>query len=76
MKMKALVKRGASKGEVVEVDAPTMADNECLVRIRACGICHWDVMTWKAEETRYGAGLTGHEIAGDAVPCLLIGFHK
>ena len=63
-RMKALGKTGACQGEMVEVDLPAMAQDACLVKIRACGICAWDVETWRASSDKYGPGLTGHEMAG------------
>ncbi|NOZ20738.1 MAG: alcohol dehydrogenase catalytic domain-containing protein [Planctomycetes bacterium] len=64
-KMKALKKTGPCKGEIVDIDAPPIADDECLVRIKACGICAWDANTWKAEgPDPFGPGITGHEMAG------------
>ena len=63
--MRAFRKTGPRQGEVVEIEAPTAADDECLVRIKACGICAWDANTWMAEgQDTFGPGITGHEIAG------------
>lgn len=62
--MKALKKTGPCKGEIVEIEAPPIADDECLVQLKACGICAWDADTWKAEKDGHGPGITGHEMAG------------
>ncbi|MEW6357034.1 MAG: alcohol dehydrogenase catalytic domain-containing protein [Planctomycetota bacterium] len=65
-KMKALKKTGPCRGEIVDVDVPAVVDEDCLVRIRACGICAWDANTWKAEgPDSFGPGITGHEVAGE-----------
>ena len=64
-KMKALKKTGPCQGEVVDVDMPPVGEKECLVRIKACGICAWDANTWNAEgPDHFGPGITGHEMAG------------
>ncbi|OGV73203.1 MAG: hypothetical protein A3K19_30415 [Lentisphaerae bacterium RIFOXYB12_FULL_65_16] len=62
--MKALKKTGASTGEIVSIPIPEFAEDECLVRIKACGVCAWDVGTWNDPVDRFGPGLTGHEVAG------------
>ncbi|KAJ0317982.1 hypothetical protein Brms1b_004581 [Colletotrichum noveboracense] len=54
-----------------KIDIPTPGDGECLVHVRATGICGSDVHFWKAghigEMVVTGENGLGHESAGDVV---------
>ena len=61
----AIFKAPRSKVEIVERETPRPASGEVLIRVRACGVCHGDVMVEQGEFpfARYPV-VPGHEIAG------------
>ena len=81
--MKALVQDKYVSAEGVvhieEIAMPVVGNNEVLVRVRACGVCHSDVHIWdghfdlgNGRELDISRGRTlpftlGHEIAGEVV---------
>ena len=52
-----------------EVPQPIPADDEVLVRVAGCGVCHTDIGFWRdGVPTRHALPLTlGHEISGTVV---------
>lgn len=63
--LKALVLTDYRRLEYQEVDDPQPADDEVLVRIKACGICGSDVHGWDGSTGRRIPPLImGHEAAG------------
>jgi threonine dehydrogenase-like Zn-dependent dehydrogenase len=64
--MKAAVKVGKERFDVVEVDTPAVRDGEVLVRVHYCLICAWCFGEWLRDGTdnRLGPGTTGHEVSG------------
>jgi len=72
--MRAVVLREFGGPEVLkleEVPAPapdSLADNEVLIKTRACGVCYHDIINRRGDlpRTRVPA-ILGHEIAGDVV---------
>jgi propanol-preferring alcohol dehydrogenase len=52
--------------EFVDLPEPKPADGECLVRVRACGICHTDLHTVEGEITGKVPVIPGHQIVGEA----------
>lgn len=54
---------------LVESPAPSLADDEALVKVAGCGVCHTDVGFWNGGvQTRHSLPLTlGHEISGVVV---------
>lgn len=66
--MKALLLTGPSKLELVDFPTPKVADDEVLVRIRACGICGSDIHGWDGSTGRRQPPLImGHEASGEIV---------
>ncbi|MBI2941584.1 MAG: alcohol dehydrogenase catalytic domain-containing protein [Chloroflexi bacterium] len=70
--MRAQVFYDAERMELREVPRPPIADDEVLVRVRACGICGSDVSYYwglSPLETATGKGplVLGHELTGEVV---------
>jgi len=65
MKAIQLVAPGAPL-EIRDVPVPVPGDDEVLVQVAGCGVCHTDIGFWKdGVPTRHAAPLTlGHEISG------------
>ncbi|HVS53920.1 MAG TPA: galactitol-1-phosphate 5-dehydrogenase [Opitutaceae bacterium] len=72
--MKALVLTAPSRLEFTDFPDPQPADDEVLVRVRACGICGSDIHGWDGSTGRRRPPLImGHEAAGEilaAGPCV------
>jgi len=64
--MRAAIKGGRERFDVVEVDTPVPGPGECLVRTHYCAICVWCYQEWLRDGTDqlYPPGLTGHEMSG------------
>ena len=66
--MKALLLTAPSKLEYVDFPDPKPADDEVVVRIRACGICGSDIHGWDGSSGRRNPPLImGHEASGEVV---------
>ncbi len=66
--MKALFLTAPSRLEFVDVPEPRPAQDEVLVRVRACGICGSDIHGWDGSTGRRRPPLImGHEAAGEIV---------
>lgn len=66
--MKALLLTAPSKLEFTDFPSPTPADDEVLLRIRACGICGSDIHGWDGSTGRRRPPLImGHEASGEIV---------
>jgi L-iditol 2-dehydrogenase len=63
--MRAAVYHGGGKVTVEEVPTPVAGDGELLVRMRACGLCGSDLMTWYQD--RKAPVVLGHEPVGEVV---------
>lgn len=64
--MKALLLTAPSQLEIVDFALPRPADDEVLLRIRACGICGSDIHGWDGSTGRRQTPLImGHEAAGE-----------
>jgi len=64
--MKALLLTAPSRLELAEVPEPRPADDEVLVRVRACGICGSDIHGWDGSTGRRRPPLImGHEASGE-----------
>lgn len=61
----ALVKHAKARIEIVEQERPKPERGEVLIRVRACGVCHGDLMLQQGEFpfARYPI-VPGHEVAG------------
>ena len=63
--MKALVYTDVEELTYKDVDAPEAANDECLVEVKAVGVCGSDMHAWKGHDERRPAPLIlGHEVAG------------
>ncbi|MHB1485413.1 MAG: zinc-dependent alcohol dehydrogenase [Saccharofermentanales bacterium] len=64
--MKAAIKTGKERFEIIDVPMPEIGRKDVLVRIRYCSICAWCYEEWGRDacESYLGPGLTGHEMAG------------
>lgn len=66
--MKALLLTAPSKLEFTDFAEPVPADDEVLLRIRACGICGSDIHGWDGSTGRRRPPLImGHEASGEIV---------
>lgn len=69
--MKAVVLRAFGEPEelrVEEVPRPSPGPNEALVRVRACGVCHLDLILRSGMRSRVTLPrILGHELAGEVV---------
>ncbi|MBI4621751.1 MAG: galactitol-1-phosphate 5-dehydrogenase [Verrucomicrobia bacterium] len=66
--MKALLLTAPSKLEFVDFPDPRPADDEVLLRIRACGICGSDIHGWDGSTGRRQTPLImGHEASGEII---------
>lgn len=70
--MKAHVFYEAEKMEYIDVPVPEVADNQVLVKVRACGVCGSDISYYYGHspvETPTGKGplILGHEFSGEVV---------
>ena len=64
--MKALLLTAPSRLEFTDFPDPAPADDEVLLRIRACGICGSDIHGWDGSSGRRRPPLImGHEAAGE-----------
>jgi len=71
-KMKAQVFYQPEDMRLEEVDIPAIAEDEALIKVRACSICGSDIAYYwglSSLETPTGKGplVLGHEIAGEIV---------
>jgi len=69
--MKAAIKTGKQRYEIVEIPTPELGRGEVLVRVAYCAICAWCYEEWEADapESALGPGVTGHEVSGVAEAC-------
>jgi L-iditol 2-dehydrogenase len=66
--MKALLLTAPSKLEFVDFPDPKPADDEVVVRVRACGICGSDIHGWDGSTGRRNPPLImGHEASGEVL---------
>lgn len=63
--MRAAVYHGGGRLTVEDVPVPAIGDGELLVRMRACGLCGSDLMTWYQD--RKAPVVIGHEPVGEVV---------
>src|SRR5689334_20759574 len=64
--MKALLLSAYNRLDVTEMPVPALADDEVLVRVRACGICGSDIHGFDGSTGRRIPPLVmGHEASGE-----------
>lgn len=66
--MKAAVLYGPHDFRIEEIPTPQIQEDECLVRVRACGVCHSELHQWdeKLKGLKYPRFI-GHEVSGEVV---------
>lgn len=66
--MKAAVLYGPHDWRIEELETPTIVKDECLVKIKACGVCHSEQHQWetKVPGLEYPRFI-GHEVAGEII---------
>ena len=64
--MRAAIKSGKERFDIIEVDRPSAGANEVLVDIHYCLICAWCYEEWLKDSTEnpLGPGVSGHEVSG------------
>ena len=65
--MRAALRKGIKKVEVIEMDKPSPAADEVLVAVKSCGICGSDIVRVQEENPRWDEIVLGHEFAGKIV---------
>ena len=63
--MKAYYVKASMKFELREVEMTPLAPDEVLVKVRACGVCGWDILV--AQVVAKDWSPIGHELSGDIV---------
>lgn len=63
--MRAAILHNARDFRIEEIDSPTISADECLIDVKACGVCHSELHQWeeKIEGLVYPRSI-GHEVAG------------
>lgn len=71
--MRIAVLYGPHDFRIEERPSPKMADDECLIKVRACGVCHSEIHQWDVKEPGLEyPRFIGHEVAGEI---LQVGSH-
>ena len=62
--MRSAVLQGAHDFRIEELPSPLMKNTECLVSVKACGVCHSEIHQWEntLEDLDYPRRI-GHEVA-------------
>lgn len=66
--MKSAVLYGPHHWEIEEKITPVIEKDECLIKIKICGVCHSEIHQWetKVEGLEYPRYI-GHEVAGEII---------
>jgi threonine dehydrogenase-like Zn-dependent dehydrogenase len=62
--VKLAVLRDQSNFAIEEIDKPSFADDEVLVRVAACGVCASELEMWTEHAPTSGPRYLGHEVSG------------
>ena len=63
--MKAALLHGAHDFRVEELPPPDMQEDECLIAVNACGVCHSEIHQWEKKNPNLEyPRFIGHEVAG------------
>lgn len=65
--MRAALRNGIRKVEVIEMDKPSPAAGEVLVAVKSSGICGSDIVRVQENNPKWDSIVLGHEFAGDIV---------
>lgn len=68
MKMRSAILYGPHDFRIEETPTPAMSDDEVLIRVKACGVCHSELHQWevKIKDLEYPRHI-GHEVAGEII---------
>lgn len=66
--MRAALLYGAHDFRIEDCPAPATGRDECLIKVRACGVCHSELHQWevKIKDLEYPRHI-GHEVAGEVI---------
>jgi L-iditol 2-dehydrogenase len=65
--MRAALRHGIKKVEVIEMEKPSPASDEVLIAVKSCGICGSDIVRVQEENPKWDTVVLGHEFAGEIV---------
>ncbi len=65
--MRAALRKGLKKVEVIDMEKPSPAADEVLVAVKSCGICGSDIVRVQEDNPKWDTIVLGHEFAGDIV---------
>lgn len=65
--MRAALRNGPKKIDLIEMDKPSPAAGEVLIAIRSCGICGSDIVRVMEDNPKWDRVVLGHEFAGEIV---------
>lgn len=66
--MRTAVLYGPHDFRIENVPSPLIGDDECLIKVRACGVCHSEIHQWdvKIPGLEYPRSI-GHEVSGEII---------
>jgi L-iditol 2-dehydrogenase len=66
--MKAAILYGPHDFRIEELKSPEIKNDECLIKVRACGVCHSEIHQWDTKEKglEYPRHI-GHEVSGEII---------
>ncbi len=65
--MRAALRKGLKKVEVIEMAKPSPAADEVLIAVKSCGICGSDIVRIQEDNPKWDTIVLGHEFAGQIV---------
>ncbi|QBG47306.1 galactitol-1-phosphate 5-dehydrogenase [Verrucomicrobia bacterium S94] len=65
--MKAALRNGIKKVDVIEMEKPEPQANEVLIAVKSCGICGSDIVRIQEDNPKWDKIVLGHEFAGEIV---------
>ncbi|MDZ8117353.1 galactitol-1-phosphate 5-dehydrogenase [Pontiella agarivorans] len=65
--MKAALRNGVKKVDVIEMEKPEPLANEVLIAVKSCGICGSDIVRIQEDNPKWDDIVLGHEFAGEIV---------
>jgi threonine dehydrogenase-like Zn-dependent dehydrogenase len=65
--MRAALRKGIKKVEVIEMEKPSPAPGEVLIAVRSCGICGSDIVRIQEDNPKWDEVVLGHEFSGEIV---------
>lgn len=66
--MKAAILYGPHDFRIEDIPVPEISEGQCLIRIKACGVCHSEIHQWDiGEENLEYPRHIGHEVSGEII---------